>query len=85
MTLREERRLKIYEKRVLRRIFRPKRDEILGWRKFHNEELHNLYSLPNIIKNDEIKESRWAGNAARMGRRGMHKELWWESQKGRCH
>jgi hypothetical protein len=50
LTLREEHRLKMFENRVLRRIFGPKTDEVTGdWRKLHNEELHNLYSLPNII------------------------------------
>jgi hypothetical protein len=49
--LREERRLKVFENRVLRRVFRPKRDEVTGdWRKLHNEELNDLYSLPNIVK-----------------------------------
>jgi hypothetical protein len=50
-TLREEHRLRVFEKWVLRRVFGPKRDEVTGdWRKPHNEELHNLYSLPNIIR-----------------------------------
>jgi hypothetical protein len=49
LTLREEQRLRVFENRVLRRIFGPKRDEVTGdWRKLHNEELRNLYSLPNI-------------------------------------
>jgi hypothetical protein len=51
LTLRGEHRLKVFENRVLRRIFGPKRDEVTGgWRKLHNEELHNLYSSPRIIK-----------------------------------
>jgi hypothetical protein len=51
LTLREEHRLRVFENGVLRRIFGPKRDEVTGeWRKLHNEELHNLYSYPNIIK-----------------------------------
>jgi hypothetical protein len=51
LTLREEHRLRVFENRVLRRIFGPKRDEVTGvWRKLRNEELHNLYSSPNIIK-----------------------------------
>jgi hypothetical protein len=51
LTLREERRLKVYENRVLRRVFCPKRDEVTGeWRKLHNEELNDLYSLPNIVR-----------------------------------
>jgi hypothetical protein len=51
LTLREERRLRVFENRVFRRLFGPKRDEETGgWRKLHNEELHNLYSSPNIIR-----------------------------------
>jgi hypothetical protein len=51
ITLREEHRLRVFENRVLRRIFRPKRDEVTGdWRKLHIDELHNLYSSPNIIR-----------------------------------
>jgi hypothetical protein len=51
MLLREEHRLRVFESRVLRRIFGPKRDEVTGeWRKLHNEELHNLYSSPDIIR-----------------------------------
>jgi hypothetical protein len=56
LTLREEHRLRVFETRVLRRIFGPKRDEVTGeWRKLHNE-LHNLYSSPNVIRNDQAKE-----------------------------
>ena len=51
LTLREERRLRVFEKRVLRRVFGPKRDEVTGeWRKLHNKELSDLYSLPNIVR-----------------------------------
>jgi hypothetical protein len=51
LTLREEHRLRVFENRVLRRIFGPKRDEVTGeWRKLHNEELHDLYSSPSIIR-----------------------------------
>jgi hypothetical protein len=57
LTLREEHRLRVFENRVLRRIFEPKRDEVTGeWRKLHNEELHNLYSSPDIrqVKANEV-------------------------------
>jgi hypothetical protein len=68
LTLREEHRLGVFEKRVLRRIFGPRRDEVTGdWRKLHNEELYNLYSSPNIIRLVKSKRMRWAGHAARMG------------------
>jgi hypothetical protein len=54
-----------------------------GWRKLHNEELHNLYSSPNIIRMSKSRRMRWAGHVARMGRRGMHIRYWWEIQKER--
>jgi hypothetical protein len=58
----------VFENRVLRIIFGPKRDEVTGdWRKLHSEELHNLYSSPNIIRMIKAKRMRWAGHVARMG------------------
>jgi hypothetical protein len=58
----------VFENRVLRRIFRPKRDEVIGgWRKLHNEELHNLYCSPSIIIIIKSRRMRWAGHVARMG------------------
>jgi hypothetical protein len=58
---------------VLRRIFGPKREEETGgWRKLHNEELHNLYSSPSIIKIIKSSRMRWTGRVTRMGRRGLH-------------
>jgi hypothetical protein len=58
----------VFENRVLRRIFGPNRDHVMGdWRKLHNEELHNLYSLPNIIRMLKSRRMRWAGHVARMG------------------
>jgi hypothetical protein len=57
----------VFENRVLRRIFGPKWDEVMGeWRKLHNEELHNLYSSPDIIKQVKSRRMRWAGHVARM-------------------
>jgi hypothetical protein len=58
----------VFENRDLRRIFGPKRDDVTGdWRKLHNEELHNLYSSPNIIRMIKSRRMRWAGHVARMG------------------
>jgi hypothetical protein len=68
LTLREEHRLRVFECRVLRRLFGPKRDEVTGeWRKLHNEELHDLYSSPTSIRIMKAKRMRWAGHVARMG------------------
>jgi hypothetical protein len=65
--LREEHRLRVFENRVLRKIFGPRRDEVRGeWRKLHNEELHNLYSSPNIIRQVKSRGMRWAGHVARL-------------------
>jgi hypothetical protein len=74
LTLREEHRLGVFENRVLRRIFGPKRDEVTGeWMKMHNEELHNLYSSPDIIRQVKSRRMRWAGHVARMGERKVNK------------
>jgi len=75
--LREERRLGVLENMVLRRVFGPKRDEVTGeWRKLHNEELRDLYSLPNIVRVVKSRRMRWAGHVARMGEgRGVHRVL----------
>jgi hypothetical protein len=68
LTLREKHRLRVFQNRVLRRIFGPKTDEVTGeWRKLHNEELHNLYSSPDIIRQVKSRRMRWAGHVARMG------------------
>ena len=77
LTLREERKLRVFEKRVLRRVFGPKRDEVTGeWRKLHKEELNYLYSLPNIVRMVKSRRMRWAGHVARMGKgRGVHRVL----------
>ncbi|KAJ4427353.1 hypothetical protein ANN_24973 [Periplaneta americana] len=68
LTLREEQRLRMFENKVLRKIFWAKRDEVTGeWRKLYNAELHALYSSPDIIRNIKSRRLRWAGHAARMG------------------
>ena len=68
LTLREERRLRVFENRVLRRVFGPKRDEVTEeWRKLHNEELSDLYSLPNIVRVVKSRRMRWVGHVAHMG------------------
>ena len=76
-TLREERRLRVFENRVLKRVFGPKRDAVTGqWRKLHNEELSDLYSLPNIVRVVKSRRMRWAGHVARMGEeRVVHRVL----------
>jgi hypothetical protein len=67
LTLREEHRLRVFENCVLRRIFGPKREEDGSWRKLHNNELHSLYSSPNIVRVIKPRRMRWAGHVARMG------------------
>jgi hypothetical protein len=82
LTLREEHRLKVFENRVLRRIFGPKRDEVTGeWRKLHNGELHNFYSSPDIIRQIKSRRMRWAGHVAHMGKGRNVYRVWWESLK----
>jgi hypothetical protein len=75
--LREERRLRVFENGVLRRILGPKRDEVTGeWRKLHNEELKRLYSSPSIVRVIKSRRMRWAGHVARMGEgRGVYRVL----------
>jgi hypothetical protein len=66
LTLREEHRLRVFENRVLRRIFGPKRDEVTGeWRKLYNEELHNFYSYPDIIRQFKARRMRSTGHVER--------------------
>jgi hypothetical protein len=69
----------VFENRVLRRVFGPKRDEVTGgWRKLHNEELHDLYSSPSIIRIIKSRRMGWAGHVARMGeaRRGEERNAY---------
>jgi hypothetical protein len=68
LTLREEHRLRVFEYRVLRRLFGPKKEEVRGeWRKSHNDELHKLHSSPIIIRIIKSRRMRWTGHVARMG------------------
>jgi hypothetical protein len=85
--LREERRLRVFENRVLKRIFGLKRDEVKGeWRKLHNEELNDLYCSPNIIRVIKWKRMRWAGHVARIGEGSGVYRVWWGSlrERGVC-
>jgi hypothetical protein len=72
----EEQRLRVFENRVLRKIFGPKREEDGSWRKLHNDELHDLYSLPNSVRVIKSRRMRWAGHVAHMGvGRGVYRVL----------
>jgi hypothetical protein len=77
LTLREEHRLRVFENRVLRRTFWPKRKEAIGeWRRLHNEEVNDLYSKPNIIRVIKSRRMRWAGHVPHMGEgRGAYRIL----------
>jgi hypothetical protein len=73
--LREEHRLRVFENRMLRRVFGTRRDEDGSWRKLHNDELHGLYSSPNIVRVTKTR-MKWAGHVARMGEgRGVYRIL----------
>jgi hypothetical protein len=74
---REKRKLRVFENRVLRRIFGSKRNEVAGeWRRLHNKELYALYSSPNIIRVIKSRRLKWAGHVTRMGeRRGAYRAL----------
>jgi hypothetical protein len=74
--LREEHRLRVFENRVLRKIFGPKREEDGSWRRLHNDELHSLYSSPNIVRVIKSRRMRWVGHVARVGEgRGVYRVL----------
>jgi len=74
LTLREERKLRVFQNMVLRIIFGPRRDEVTGkWRRLHNEELNVLYCSPNIVRVIKWRRMRWVGHVARMGEeRGVY-------------
>jgi hypothetical protein len=76
----------VFENRVLRRIFGPKRNDVAGqWRKLHNVELLDLYSSPSIIRIIKSRRMRWADHVARMGEKRNVYRLLWESQRERDH
>jgi hypothetical protein len=84
LTLREEHRLRVFENRVHRKIFGPKRDEVTGeWRKLHNEELRVLYSSPSISRIIKSRRMRWAGHVARMGEKRNAYRLLVENPEGK--
>ena len=84
LTLREERRLRVFKNRVLERIFGPKRDEVTGeWRKLHNEKLNDLYCSPNIARLIKSRRMRRAGHVARMGRGVTYTGFWWGNPRDR--
>jgi len=77
LTLREEKKLRVFKKKVLRRIFGPRRDEVTAdWRRLHNEELNDLYSSLNIVRVIKSRRMRWARHVAHMGEeRGVYRVL----------
>jgi hypothetical protein len=74
--LRKEHRLRVFENRVLRKIFGPKREEDGSWRKLHNDELHSLYSSQNIVKVIKSRRMRWVGYVACMGAGEVFTGFW---------
>jgi hypothetical protein len=85
LTLGEEYRLRVFENSVLRKIFGPKTEEGGSSRKLYNDELHSLYSSPNIVRVIKSRRMRWAGHAARMGRGEVFTGFWLGGPKGRDH
>jgi len=86
LILREERKLRVFENMVLRRIFGPRRDEETGeWRTLHNEELNDLYCSTNIVRVIKSCRMRWAGHVARMGEERGCIGCWWGNRRERDH
>jgi hypothetical protein len=79
----EEHRLRVFENRVLRKTFGPKREKDGSWRKLHNDELHDLYSAPNIVRVIKSRRMRWAGHVARKGTGKVFTEFWLGRPKAR--
>ena len=86
LTLREERKLRVFENMVSRRIFGTRRDEVMGeWRRLHNEELNDLYSSSNIVRVIKSRRMRWAGHVTRMGEKRGCIGSWWGNRMERDH
>jgi len=86
LTLREERKLRVFENIVLRRIFGPRRDNVMGeWRRLHNEELNDLYSSTNIVRVIKSRRMRWAEHVARLGEERGCIGSWWGNRRERDH
>ena len=80
--MREERKLRVLEDMVLRRIFGPRREEVTGeWRRLHNEELNDFYSLPNTVWVIKSRRMRWAGHVARMDEERVCIGSWWGNRR----
>jgi hypothetical protein len=76
----------VFENRVLRGVFGPKREEVVGcWSRLHNEELHNLYTSPIIIRMIKSRRTRWAKHVARMGEMRNAYNIFLENVKGKDH
>ena len=85
LTLREERKLRAFENTMLRRIFRPRKDEVTGeWRR-HNEEFNDLYNSPNILREIKSRRMRWAGYVACMGEERGRIVFWWGNRRESDH
>jgi uncharacterized circularly permuted ATP-grasp superfamily protein len=85
LILKEKHRLRVFENRVLRRTFGPKREVTEGWRRLHNEAPHDLYSSLGIFRMMKSRKAGWVDHVVRMRRRGIHMGYWWERQKERDH
>ena len=86
LTLREERKLRVFENMVLRRIFGPRRDEVTGeWRRLYYEALKDLYSSPNIVRVIKLRRMRWAGHVARIGEEMGCIGSWWGNRRQGDH
>jgi len=85
LALREERKLRVFENKVVRRIFGPRRDEVTGELRLHNEELNYLYSSCNIVREIKSRRMRWAGHVACMGEERGCIGSWWGNRRERDH